>query len=244
MHTNSQNNSGTTKPIQGEARNDVLRVIFADDSSIYREQESELLSGFPSVDLVGVAASGGELLCLAKRVQWDLALIDIAMPDMDGVEVLRRLLEFRADAIVVMLTAFERPQTLREALRAGAKGFLTKETPTDEIVSALHRVYRGKTAFDERPLQMLQDFYLQAGTGQVDLEFASRLEKLPKRLKRIASYLAKSYTNREISRATGLSDETVGSYVRDTIALLGVRRGAIAVKMRDLEIQDQQHSSH
>lgn len=211
-----------------------LRVLFADDSILYREEEGKLLSRFPDVELVAIAASGAEALRLAQTVEWDVALLDIAMPDLDGIEVLKVLIEQRPTATVVMLTAFERPQTLREALAAGAKGFLTKETPADEIVAGLRRAYCGKTVLDDRPTDLLRDFYVHGAEDPADDEFVARLEQLPERLHKIAKYLAKSYTNREIARATGLSEQTVGSYVRDTITRLGARRGEIAVKMSRL----------
>ena len=233
-HSNALGRIATPKAKENTFERTVLRILFADDSQIYLEQESELLRNYPSVELVGAAGTGRELLDLAKTVEWDVALLDIAMPDLDGIETLKRLLALRPNATIVMLTAFEQPHTLREALAAGAKGFLTKETPTAEIVSALHRAYIGKTVLDDRPTDILCDFYLHGNKVHGDPEFAFRLEKLPDRLRNIAEYLAKSYTNREISRATGLTEQTVSSYVRDTIAFLGARRGEIAVKMREL----------
>ncbi|QPK81807.1 response regulator transcription factor [Schaalia sp. ZJ405] len=234
MPSNKPRDTDETRDTHSASAQDVLRLIFADDSPIYREQESALLRQFSSIDLVGVAASGMELLHLAKSMTWDVALLDIAMPEIDGIETLKRLLEIQPDATVVMLTAFERPHTLREALAAGAKGFLTKETSTAEIVTALHRAYHGKAVFDERPIQILQDYYVLGSSPQVDHEFAERLERLPQHLRKVVDYLADSYTNREIARATGLSEHTVGSYVRDAITLLEARRGEIAVKMQGL----------
>ncbi|MET7074764.1 response regulator transcription factor [Trueperella pyogenes] len=238
MISNSSCNTGDAQANSGDPGTDILRVIFADDSQIYRQQQSELLRQFSSVKLVGVAESGIELLDIAKSVAWDAALLDIAMPELDGIETLRRLMEIRPNATILMLTAFERPQTLREALAAGAKGFLTKETSTEELVSALHRAYHGKTVFDQRPTEMLRDYYVRGDGSHTDEDFVARLEGLPERLYKIAQLLAQSYTNREISRATGLSEHTVGSYVRDTIRLLGARRGEIAVKMRELNLRD------
>ncbi|WP_353066767.1 response regulator transcription factor [Arcanobacterium hippocoleae] len=238
MISDNLSNAGETWTDSADLEMKVLRVIFADDSQIYREQQSQLLQHFSSIKLVGVAESGSEILDIAKSEKWDVALLDISMPKLDGIETLKRLLKIRPDATILMLTAFERPQTLREALAAGAKGFLTKETSTEELVSALHRAYHGKTVFDQRPTDILRDYYVHGNPTHTDADFVMRLEKLPARLYRIAEYLAKSYTNREISRATGLSENTVGSYVRDTISLLGARRGEIAVKMRELNLGD------
>lgn len=215
----------------------VLRVIFADDDPLYMEQESILLRRQPSLDLVGTANCGTALLELASRVEWDVALLDIGMPDLDGIATLQRLLEQRPEAVALMLTAFERPETLRQALETGAKGFLTKDTPSEEIAELIHRAYKGKTVLDDRPLDMLRDFYLQGEPEPVDPEFARRLEDLPQRLRKVADCLAQSMTNREISRATGLAENTVGSYVRDVITELGARRGEIAVKMGQLELR-------
>lgn len=238
MVSKSLNNTDKLQTDSVAPEANVLRVIFADDSRMYREQQSDLLRRFSSIELVGVASSGIKLLNIAQSVQWDVALLDIAMPTLDGIETLKRLLEIRPEAIVLMLTAFERPHTLREALAAGAKGFLTKETSTEEIVSALHNAYNGKTVLNQHPTDMLLNYYIQSNQTRVDEDFAKRVKTLPDRLYRIAQYLAKSYTNREIARATGLSEHTVGSYVRDTINLLEARRGEIAVKMQELNLGD------
>ncbi|MCI6585111.1 MAG: response regulator transcription factor [Mobiluncus sp.] len=219
----------------------VLRVIFADDDPLYLEQESILLRRQSSLDLAGTANSGTALLELAARIEWDVALLDIGMPVLDGIATLQRLLEQRPEAVVLMLTAFERPETLRQALGAGAKGFLTKDTPSGEIAELIHRAYQGKTVLDDRPLDMLRDYYLRGEPEPVDPEFARRLAELPPRLRKVADCLAQSMTNREISRATGLAENTVGSYVRDVITELGARRGEIAVKMGQLELKPENY---
>ncbi len=238
MTCTNHNNTDTSPTNHTQPETDTLRVIFADDSRIYREQQSNLLQKFSSIQLVGTAESGNELLHIAQSVEWDVALLDITMPQLDGIETLKRLLKIRPNAVILMLTAFERPHTLREALAAGAKGFLTKETSTEELVYALHNAYYGKTVLDQRPIDILRDYYIRSQQTLADKEFAARLETLPERLQKIAHYLAKSYTNREIARATGLSEHTVGSYVRDTINLLGARRGEIAIKIRELNLPD------
>lgn len=216
------------------AEEPVLRVILADDDALYLEQLAELLGRQPSLEVVAAVASGDALLDAANRLSWDVALLDIAMPGRDGIDTLRQLLQFRPEATVLMLTAFERPETLRLALSAGAKGFLTKETPNAEITAAIHRAYRGKTVMDDKPMEILRDYYLQGDPEPVDQEFVERLERLPQHLRTVVDYLALSYTNREIARATRLSESTVGSYVRDAINAMGARRGEIAIKMAQL----------
>lgn len=219
---------------------ETLRVIFADNDEDYLTQMSELLRSNPKIDLVGVAHGGEEFLTLANKVTWDVALLDVAMPDLDGIAALKQVLRSKPEATVLMLTAFERPETLREALSAGAKGFLTKETRSDEVVSAIIRAYNGTTVMDSKPMSILTDFYVQANPAVADQEFAEKLNNLPDHLRKIADLLALAYTNREIAKATKLSEASVGTYVRNLIAELGCRRGEIAIKMMQLGLTPEQ----
>lgn len=124
---------------------EVIRVIFADDDDLYMHEMSILLNSLDYITIVGKAGNGLEVMNLIENTNHDVVLLDVAMPGMSGIETVTSALTHNPDERIIMLTAFERPDMLRAALTAGAKGFLTKETEFREIGEAIKRVYRGGT---------------------------------------------------------------------------------------------------
>ena len=121
----------------------VIRLLIADDHGIVREGLERLFATVPDVQVVGTAADGGEAVALADQTVPDVVLMDVGMPQVDGVEATRRITAAHPAARVVMLTAHGDQARMRDALEAGAAGYLLKDTRADEIVSAVRAVQAG-----------------------------------------------------------------------------------------------------
>jgi DNA-binding NarL/FixJ family response regulator len=123
----------------------VLRVLIADDHAIVRRGLKDILNEAALPAIVGEAQNGLEAIERALAEEWDVILLDITMPGLNGLDVLKRVRQARPDQCVVMLSMHASPHYVRGALNAGAAGYLTKETAPDELVSAINTVLAGKT---------------------------------------------------------------------------------------------------
>ena len=126
----------------------MIRVVLADDQRVVREGLGTLLGLLDGVEVVGTAADGQEAVELARRLDPDVVLMDLRMPRCDGIEATRRLAAARVRARVVVLTTYADDASVLAALRAGARGYLTKDAGADEIRMALEAVARGEAALD------------------------------------------------------------------------------------------------
>ena len=127
---------------------DRIRVLLADDQRVVREGLATLLSLLEGIDVVGAAGDGDEVVELARRVCPDVVLMDLRMPRCDGVEATLRLRALDPDVKVLVLTTYADDRSVIDALRAGARGYLTKDASAEEIRSALDQVMRGQAAID------------------------------------------------------------------------------------------------
>ena len=123
----------------------MIRLLIADDHGIVREGLERLFATVPDVEVVGTAADGREAIALADRTVPDVVLMDVGMPEVDGVEATRRITAAHPAARIVMLTAHGHQSQVRDALQAGAAGYLLKDTPADEVVRAVQAAHAGVT---------------------------------------------------------------------------------------------------
>ena len=123
----------------------MIRLLIADDHGIVREGLERLFATVPDVEVVGTAADGREAVALAGRTVPDVVLMDLGMPQVDGVEATRRITAEHPAARIVMLTAHGDRAQIRDALQAGAAGYLLKDTPADDVVRAVQAVHAGVT---------------------------------------------------------------------------------------------------
>ncbi|EST37091.1 LuxR family transcriptional regulator [Streptomycetaceae bacterium MP113-05] len=200
----------------------MIRVLLADDQSLVRAGFRALLAAQPGVEVVGEAADGAEALSLVHRFVPDLVLMDIRMPVLDGLAATRRITEdpALAEVRVVMLTTFELDEYVFEAIRAGASGFLVKDTEPDELVRAVHAVVAG-------------DALLSPGvTRRLIAEFAARSREpsaadapagLTEREREVMTLVGMGLTNEEIARRLVVSPLTAKTHVSRAMVKLGAR---------------------
>ncbi|MBV9283805.1 MAG: response regulator transcription factor, partial [Acidimicrobiia bacterium] len=127
---------------------ETIRVLLADDQRVVREGLATLLGLVAGVDVVGTAADGDEAVALARELRPDVVLMDLRMPNCDGVEATRRLRDLDADTRVLILTTYADDRSVIDALRAGARGYLTKDAGAEEIREALLQVVGGHAVID------------------------------------------------------------------------------------------------
>ena len=206
----------------------MIRVVLADDQRVVREGLGTLLGLLDGVEVVGTAADGQEALELARRLDPDIVLMDLRMPRCDGIEATRRLAAARVRARVVVLTTYADDASVLAALRAGARGYLTKDAGADEIRMALEAVARGEAALDPA----VQHHVVAAVAGGDD-PAAPQEPALPDGLTpreaEVLALIARGLTNREIAADLVVSEATVKSHVNHLFAKAGVRDRAQAV---------------
>ena len=136
------------RPPEGNAGADALRVVIADDQALVRAGFRMILDAEEGMDVVGEASSGAEVIEEVRRLRPDVVLMDVRMPEMDGIEATRRLLaDGASETKVVMLTTFDMDEYVYEALRAGASGFLLKDVPPEQLVEGIRAVGSGKRSW-------------------------------------------------------------------------------------------------
>ena len=200
-----------------------IRVLLADDQRVVREGLSMLVGLLPGIEVVGTAADGEEAVRMAVARAPDVVLMDLRMPRMDGVEATRRLATERPAARVIALTTFADEPTVLAALRAGARGYLTKDAGAEEIHRAILAVARGEVALDTA----IQHHVLAAA---VDGAAAEELpDGLTPREAEVLALIADGLTNAEIAERLVVSQATVKSHVNHLFAKAGLRDRAQAV---------------
>jgi DNA-binding NarL/FixJ family response regulator len=192
------------------------RVLLVDDHELVRQGIAAMLSAAGDVQIVGNARSGREALEVARRELPDIVLMDVKMPDMDGLEATRKIKEERPRTAVIMLTMHDNPTYLRDAVRAGAAGYLLKDVSKDELIDAIRQVATGGAFIESQMLKgMLSEM---KPSGQA----APAAKNLTKRESEILSLVAEGMSNREIAEKLVLSPETVKSHVAAILEKLNV----------------------
>lgn len=165
------------------------------------------------VELVAAVSCGEQVLPVLRRRDVDVVLLDVDMPGMGGIETAQRIFAQHPEVVVVMLTAFEQPNSLADALAAGARGFLTKDVPVREIVARARRALAGEVVMGAQPTAILASAYARAAKHSQADDFADRAALLPERLVPVLDLLIMGASNREIAEELHLSEGTVKVYV-------------------------------
>jgi DNA-binding NarL/FixJ family response regulator len=203
----------------------VIRVFLVDDQTLVRKGVRSLLSLLPDIEVVGEAADGTEALALIPEASPDVVLLDIRMPGLDGLSVLRELAPNSAIHFIV-LTTFDDADALFEGCRAGARGFLLKDVSLEQLASAIRAVMEGRTVLQpsitETLLRNLQT--VRSATYEEDLP-----EPLSERERDVLRLMAGGFSNREIGEMLVLSTGTVKNHVSRLLLKLDARDRTSAV---------------
>jgi DNA-binding NarL/FixJ family response regulator len=199
-----------------------VRVLLADDHRLMREGTAALLGADERIEVVGLARDGREALALAERRRPDVVLLDLNMPEVDGLEACARLRK-QGGPEVLMLTVSEEEPDLYAALRVGAAGYLTKDVPPAELIEAVLAVARCEPRIaPAMASRMLADM----GRGEAPPE--DPLASLSDREREVLALLAEGLRNREIAERLVISEPTVKTHVRHVLEKLRIRNRAEA----------------
>jgi len=203
-----------------------IRILIADDHLIVRQGLRMILETEPEYELVGEAADGAEAVRLAAERRPDVILMDMRMPVMDGLSAIRRLQQEQPDTAVVILTTYNEDELMVQGLRAGARGFLLKDTDRDTLFQTIRAAARGETLLrPEVVSRLLQHSAGQAGSG------AGSGVPLTEREIEVLEAAASGARSKEIARQLGISERTVKAHLASIYNKFGVdsRAAAIAV---------------
>ena len=204
-----------------------VRVLLADDQRVVREGLGTLLGLLDGIELVGTAADGAEAVELARRHDPDVVLMDLRMPRVDGIEAIRRLAALGERPRAIALTTYADDASVLGALRAGARGYLTKDAGAEEIRAAVEAVARGEAALD--PSVQRHVVAALAGDEPAAAAAPALPDELTPREAEVLGLIAAGRTNAEIAEALVVSAATVKSHVNHIFAKTGVRDRAQAV---------------
>jgi len=212
---------------------DTIRVLVVDDDPLVRSALRLMLGGQAHIEIVGEAADGAEGAQLAAALQPDLALVDIRMPVMDGLEATAAMLAAPEPPRVIVLTTFDADEYVLGALAAGADGFLLKDTPPEEIVAAIGKVAAGEPMLSPSVTQTLIR-RIRDGADPATAEVEAKLAALTEREREVAVAIGRGLSNAEIGAELYLSVATVKAHVSRLFDKLGTtNRVQIALLVHD-----------
>ncbi|WP_328493544.1 response regulator transcription factor [Streptomyces sp. NBC_00414] len=203
------------------------RVVVADDQTVVREGIVMLLGLLPGIEVVGAAADGNEAVRLVAELDPDVVLMDLRMPRCDGVEATRRIRSEHPRTQVVVLTTFADDESLFPALRAGARGYLTKDADGNEIVRAVRSVLSGDAGFSPGIQRRLLE---RLSEPQAVVPAQEAPDGLTLRETEVLVLIADGLTNQEIARKLQVSTATVKIHINNLFAKTGLRDRAQAVR--------------
>lgn len=204
----------------------MIRVLIADDQALVRAGLRMIIQAEPGIEVVGEAGDGIEAVARSREVAPDLVLMDIRMPELDGVEATRRIVRDAASPRVLVLTTFDLDEYVFGALRAGASGFLLKDAPEDQLISAIRVIATGGSLFAPSVTRrLIEDFARRDGQRPPP----PQLDTLTAREADVLRLVARGRSNTEIAGDLVVSEHTVKSHVASIFRKLGLRDRTQAV---------------
>jgi DNA-binding NarL/FixJ family response regulator len=210
-----------------------ITVLIADDHAVVRDGLLALLAKAEDLQVVGVAGNGRDVIDLAQRTRPDVVVMDIGMPELDGVEATRRLRETHPESRVLILSMHLSSEHVVRALHAGANGYVVKESAGEEVVEAIRAVFSGRRYLSHQISELMIDDFLRDGVQ------VSPLDRLSLRESDVLKLVVEGHTSADIAERLALSSKTVETYrarimrklgVKDTVALVkfAMRHGIVS----------------
>lgn len=194
-----------------------IKVLLVDDHAIMRDGIRAILSLHDDIDIVGEASEGQEAIEKTRELSPDVVIMDVAMPDMDGIEATRRIRKESPNVKVIMLTQYDNKEYVLSAIKAGAAGYVPKRALGSELVSAVRAVNRGESfLYPSAAAALIDDYRRQAKT-------ADPYEQLTPREREILKLIAEGHTSREIAENLFISLKTVTGHRAKIMEKLGLR---------------------
>lgn len=197
---------------------ETIRIVLGEDHALVRDGTRRILEQHPDLRVVGEAGDGQQVLDLVERIQTDVAILDIRMPKLSGVEVVRRMKETSPGTRTLVLTAYDDDDYVLALMEAGATGYLLKTTRGTELVEAVRRVHQGETVLHPTIAAKAARLWARSRVSTDE----KHQEDLSAREREVLSLAARGLRNRAIAERLGISVRTVEGHVNSVLAKLGV----------------------
>ncbi len=195
----------------------MIRVLLADDQSIVREGLASLLQTKPDIEVIAEADNGKIAVMRSLELKPDVVLMDIRMPIMDGVAAIRALTQQAPEIKVLVLTTFDDDEYVTQAMACGAKGYLLKDTPSEELAQAIRSIYKGYT-------QLGPGLWEKVNAGaNTKVKTPPEIAELSTREQEVLNLIAQGYSNREIAEELYITERTVKNHVNSILRRLNLR---------------------
>ncbi len=205
----------------GDGIRRAIRVFIAEDHAIVRKGIRALLTMAPDIEVVGEASNGREAISRVESLRPDVILMDLVMPEMDGIEAIRRITARQPEARILVLTSFATDDKVFPAIKAGALGYLLKDSDPEELVRAIRQVYRGESSLHpkiaRKLLRELSEGQRPSRSGPTS---ARSVEPLTEREVEVLRLVAQGQSNREIGNQLTISEGTVRTHVSNILGKL------------------------
>lgn len=198
---------------------DAIRLVIADDHAIVREGLRRMLTG-TEIIVAAEAQTGSEAVALVRQLNPDVVLLDIRMPDMDGIGALREIKRERPQIPVVMLTAYDDPTWLVQAVAYGAAGYLLKSMDARDLAKAIRGVVSGDALISQEDLAAIIQ-HLGSGAGEATAPLTGDISKLTSRECEVLALLVEGLTNHQIADVLGVAASTIKTHVQNVMLKLG-----------------------
>jgi DNA-binding NarL/FixJ family response regulator len=197
---------------------DTIRILVVDDHLIFRDGLRALITSASDCELVGEATTGAEAVRLAADLQPDVILMDVKMPDMDGIQATREIVRASPHIGILVLTMLEDDNSIFAAMRAGARGYLLKGASHDEMLRAIRAVAGGQAIFSPSVATRMMDFF----NTMRPAETPSIFPELSNREREVLALIAQGYSNAGIAGKLVISPKTVGNHITNILSKLQV----------------------
>ncbi len=199
---------------------DTIRVLLVDDHAIVRDGIRSLLTTEQDIEVVGEANNGRDGVSLAERLQPDIILMDLVMPEMGGIEATQRIMASRPEARILVLTSFAAEDKVFPAIKAGAMGYLLKDSDSEELVRAIRQVKRGESSLDPKIARMvLREMWAEPRSKPVPAPDLA-VDPLTEREVEVLRLVAQGLSNEDIAQQLVIAERTVRTHVSNILGKL------------------------